>query len=111
MAISDLQLAVRLGTLLPVSGSALITSGGMDRRIGIMALLLATALAFVAIIPDLELAPATFRLVQRARALVSFVHLLCPRSPAQAANAGGLPSTVSASGHNCIIEFTCSRLC
>jgi hypothetical protein len=112
VATSDLQLAVRLGILLPVSRSALVTSGGMDRRIGILALLVALAVAFVAIIPDFELAPATLRLVQRVRALASFAHFPSPRPSLQAASAGGARSTISSfSIHNCIIELTCSRLC
>jgi len=111
VAILDLRL-VRLGTWLPVPGSTLVTSDGMDRRIGILALLVTVAVALTAIVPDVELAPAVSRLAQCVRNLVSSPHTP-HRSPSlQLASAAGTPSAISSFAiHTCIIELTCSRLC
>ena len=111
MTISDL-LAVRLGTLLPVPGRALVTSGGMDRRIGILALLITLVVVLTAIVLDLELAPAVSGLAQRVHSLVSFPHFPNISPSLQLAGEGGAPSAISSFGiHSCIIELTCSRLC
>jgi len=112
VTISDLQLAVRLGTLLPVPGRALVISGGMDRRIGILALLITLVVVLTAIVLDLELAPAVSGLAQRVRSLVSFPHFPNISPSLQLAGEGGAPSAISSFGiHSCIIELTCSRLC
>ena len=109
MAISDLQLVVWLGTWLPVPGSTLVTSYGMDRRIGILALLVTVAVALTAIIPDVELAPAVSRSAQCVRNPVSSPHTP-HRSPSlQLASAAGTPSAISSFAiHTSIIELTYS---
>ncbi len=112
MTIPDSLLVAPLDAFLPLSGSTLVTRNGVDCRIGILILLVTLAVAFAAVVPDFELAPAASRLVQRVRTLVSFAHLPNFFPMLQAASVRGGPSAISSFGiHNCIIELTCSRLC
>jgi len=109
VAISDSPLLVRLGTLLSLPGSALVIRNSVDGRTGILVLLLTLAVAFAAVDPDFELAPAASRLVQRVRTLISLAHF--PNPPLQPASSRGAAAASSFRSHNCIIELTCSRLC
>jgi hypothetical protein len=108
VAIPDSPLLPRfLGAFLALPGSTLVTGNGVDCRIRILVLLVTLAVAFAAILPDLELAPAVFCLIQRVCPLVSFAHRPNPSPLLQAVGVGGVPSAISSGAHNCIIELTC----
>jgi len=112
VVIPDSPLVGSLGAFLPPAWNGLVTRDGVDCRIRILVLLVILAVAFAAMVPDFELAPAAARLVQCVRALASFAHLPKPSTPLQAASVGGVPLTIPRFGvHNSIIELTCARLC